>query len=178
MKTKTVAVIAGLSAMTAIAQADFTFIDFGPQLFQSPYGMVALTDQLEDMGVRFSSLMPNDNVYWDGGSGLGIPFSIYGRKPPRQVGQNSEFAMMVEFTSPTTFASITAYDSGGDLDTVVLEAFNAQGSRVDIDSVTSRLANKETLIVEGEGITHMTITVTSPSGRGAFIDDLFFTTFP
>ena len=178
MKTKTVAMIAGLSAMTAIAHADFTSIDFGSQLFQGPPGMVALTNQLEHMGVRFSSLMPNDNVYWDGGSGLGIPYSIYGRKPPRQTGQNSEFAMMVEFTSPTTFASITAYDSGGDLDTIRLEAFNAEGNRVDIDIVTSYLVNKETLIVEGEGITHMTITVTSPSGRGAFIDDLFFTTFP
>ncbi|MFG0246461.1 MAG: hypothetical protein ACF8MF_10490 [Phycisphaerales bacterium JB052] len=178
MHTKTMATIAGFAAFAAAttANAGFTTIDFGPQYFKGTPGMVALTDQFEHLGVRFSSLLPNDNVYWDLGSGLGIPFTIRGRKPPRFVNQNSEYAMRIEFIDPASIVSISAYDSGGDTDTVLLEAFNAAGDRVSFDTVTSTLSQRETLAVVGEGITSVTITVTSSSGRGASIDDLFFYT--
>jgi hypothetical protein len=178
MKSHIIASLVGLTPIATSAHAGFTFIDFGPQYTQGTPGMVALTNQFENMGVRFSSLMPNDNVYWDQGSGLGIPYSIYGRKPPRFTFQNSEFAMLIEFVNPVSFASISAFDSGGDTDTVIIEAFNAQGVRIDSDSVTSTLSQREILAVQGQGITALTITVTSSSGRGAFIDDLMFLTQP
>jgi hypothetical protein len=77
----------------------------------------------------------------------------------------------VDFANPVSFVSVRGYDGGGDVDTMVLEAYGAGDILIDSQEITSIFGFPgETATVTG-AIEYVTFRVEGTTA-GLFFDDL------
>lgn len=170
-------------ALCALAQsANAMIIDFGASLTGAPVGPdVILTNQLQGLGVTFTTTDPA-GVIWHGPTGSGsYPYSI-SAGGVCSTGENCGYLpIRVDIDSAITGAfssvSITGYDGGGDIDTMVMKAFDMSGTQLDEVTITDVYTVPGlTSTVTATGIAWVTFEVTGTSDtqhtHGLFFDDL------
>lgn len=150
---------------------------FRPGLPPAGAEAIVLTDQLADRGVLFSS-PDNIDIAWLGNSTGWEPsqYSIIPFNDPS--GTRNAFPIRIDFLDPVYEVSIRAFDGGGDIDEVFLEAYDSAGQLIALDESDSSHENPgETLSVSITGIDYVIVRPNhGRSNRGVFLDDLSFTT--
>jgi hypothetical protein len=149
-------------------------IDFGPAN-GAPDTDVQLTTQLQTVyGVTFSSTSPN-GVIWHGTHPTISAFTYCISVGWDKDGWARCNPVRVDFDTPTTMASIRAYDGGYDYDTLVLNAYDSSNNLVGSDSVGPYdfAWPGETASVSASEIAYITFQATGVYS-GLFFDDLTF----
>jgi len=148
-----------------------SIINFGPN-FGPPPGETELTDQLRGYGVVFSSTSP-EGVRWHGGDPPRSSYS-YCINAGWNGGYGSTDPIRVDFDPSVVEAAIRAFDDGGDLDTLILSAFDSLGALVDSDEITSGFRYPgQVAAVSASEIAYITFEV-QETESGLFFDDLTF----
>jgi hypothetical protein len=176
MRSALVALAVLLPAGTLMA-GDIT-IDFGPSFGAPANGYVLLTDQLIDYGVVFSTTHP-DGVRWLGGDYQWPPAQYSIISGPTETGglPGGVVPIRVDFDPPVIEASVRGYDGGGDIDTLILNAYDSAGVLIDSDVITDGfLWPGYVATVSAADVAYITFEVANDLGdRGLFFDDLSFT---
>lgn len=170
MKRKSIfsSLMLGFLLAFSVGQASAILIDFNSELPGAPTGPdVILTTQLAGLGVTFSTT-DTRGVIWHGPTGTGsYPYSI---SAGGVCGSNVDCGMLpirVDINSAITGAfssvSITGFDGGLDIDTMVMKAFNSSNQLIGSPQVLAYNFQDpgSQLTVSGTGIAYVTFEVTS-----------------
>ena len=162
------------------ARAELVQINFGPDLREPDDGEITLTDQLEHLGIVFSTNHPG-GVTWFGGDYGWSPaqYSIAGAPPVSKDNPNNEFDMTIRFTSLVDQVSIRGFDGGGDEDLLSLSAYGVDDNLLAQDLHISDFANPGHRVeVFADDISYVIVTAQSVGGHSLFLNNLRFNTVP
>ncbi len=153
-------------------------IDFGPGFGAPASGHVVLTDQLSSYGVTFSTTDP-EGVFWFGGDYYWEPARYSIASGDLEGSQFFVEPIRVDFSTLVTSASIRGFDGGGDIDTLILNAYDGSDNLVDSMIIEDPFsASGLVASVFGSNISYITFSVSVLGGHGLFFDDLTFTPVP
>jgi hypothetical protein len=147
-------------------------IDFGADLGAPPSNFTILTDQLAECGVTFSTVDP-EGVYWIGGGGYSsytyciFAGSLYVPDGPA----GGVDPIRIDFEDPVQSVSIRGYDGGGDIDTMILDAYGASDVLLDSDSISANFEFPGNVASVSGQIKYVTVRVEGTLS-GLFFDDL------
>lgn len=168
-----VALLSG-STMAFAQTCPGTPIDFGPTFGAPATGNVILTGQLSDCGVVFSTTNP-EGVFWFGDSGVPL-FSdcIHAGNLAGETGPTGGIdPIRIDFDSPVGFVSIRGFDTGGDVETLILEAYDSGDNLVDTHEITNAFTDPGLTATVSGSIAYATVRVEGAL-EGLFFDDLNF----
>lgn len=156
-------------------------IDFSSALPGAPAGHhTVLTNQLAGFGTLFSTTDP-EGVFWLG-PGYGWAPAHYSISAGGSAPIGSPSAVdpiRVDFSPYVVEASIRGFDGGGDIDTLILDAFDSDNALIDsmriidVFSPPGRVAS-----VSASEIAYVTFEVSVAGSHGLFFDDLTFRHIP
>jgi hypothetical protein len=169
-KTLTIAVLLWSCANLAIA----TTIDFEPSFPGAPTDRyTVLTNQLASYGILFSTTDP-EGVFWWGPTYPWVPaqYSIAAGDWGTVQGVDP---IRVDFSTYVVEASIRGFDGGGDVDTLILKAFNISDELVDSMNITDVFSTPGRVAsVSAQEIAYITFEVSVSGQHGLFFDDLTY----
>jgi hypothetical protein len=133
-----------------------------------------LTNQLAGYGVTFSTTDP-EGVSWFG-PGYYWPSAYYSIAAGDLGAVEFVDPIRVDFSTYATEASIRGFNGGGDLDTLILKAFDSSDTLVDSTSITAVFGTPGSVAsVSASQIAYITFEVSAATNHGLFFDDLKFT---
>ncbi len=160
------------------SHAQAASIDFGAGIGGPSTGHIILTNQLSSLGVTFSTTNVG-GVHWWGGDYSWSPgrYSITagGLGSPQFIDP-----IQVDFSTTVNQASIRGFDGGGDIDTLILNAYDSLDNLLDTDSITNSFAAPGWIasVFSTTDISYITFEVSVSSGAGLLFDDLNFSAVP
>jgi hypothetical protein len=176
-KLITICAVIGLVFSAAPVMASVT-IDFGPALPGAPTGYATvLTNQLSSYGVLFSTTDP-EGVYWFGPGYPWVPARYSIAAGDLGVVQFVD-PIRADFSPYVVEASIRGFNGGGDIDTLILNAYDSSDILVDSMSITDAFSSTGLVAtVSAPEIAYITFEVSVAGQHGLFFDDLNFVPVP
>jgi hypothetical protein len=132
-----------------------------------------LTDQLVSYGVWFSTIDP-EGVFWWGPTYPWEP-ARYSIHAGGLGGEQGTDPIRVDFSPYVVEASIRGFNGGGDVDTLILRAFDSNDNLVDSSTITDVFSTPGLVAsVSAPEIAYITFEVSVPTDHGLFFDDLSY----